>query len=129
MPYLDFGEVRIAQTPAIVRFGAKLAGLDGSDSGDVQTSAVIDMVADRVFEFFESTLRIPIVENRVQLMHIVALGTMKVAKGNQKSEEAPGFFEIDIPEFLRTLESQLKKTAGTFFAGESVRKKIPLIKF
>jgi hypothetical protein len=53
MPFLDFGEVQLAQSPALMRFAAKLAGLDGASSGDPSVTAVVDMVADKAIEFFE----------------------------------------------------------------------------
>ena len=50
MPVLDYGDARIAQSPCILRFVAKIGGMDADDDGNT-AAAMVDMTADAALDF------------------------------------------------------------------------------
>ena len=50
VPFLDFGDARIAQSSCILRFVAKLAGMDAADESKT-AAAMVDMTADATIDF------------------------------------------------------------------------------
>ena len=50
LPVLDYGDARIAQSPCILRFVAKIGGMDAADDSNT-AAAMVDMTADATFDF------------------------------------------------------------------------------
>lgn len=92
VPILDFGDARIAQTPSILRFVAKLAGMDGAEEGNT-AAAMVDMTADAASDFllceWENTRAVLIRQNQKEsiLDNLqTELITLKVPKTAEESE-------------------------------------------
>lgn len=95
LPVLDFGDARIAQSPCILRFVAKIGGMDAADDSNT-AAAMVDMTADATIDFLLSTIR--------------------MASSGSTEEEV----SAHLHSFLGQMESQLGKTDSTFVAGEKM---------
>ncbi len=122
LPYLEWGDLKIAQSFAIFRYVAKKVGLAGKDA---EEDAKIDMIADHISDHMEGEDRntcscmFPLYAFNVHLC--AGFGPFFELKDEAaKKEIAEKTLKTKIPFFLAKSEELLKKAGGKYFVGNRV---------